>query len=42
MKGWVMVEEKGFREDKDLRDWLQMAKTFTRTLPPKAGFEGSQ
>ena len=42
MKGWVMVEEKGFRKDKDLRDWLQMAKGFTRTLPPKPGFEGSQ
>ena len=35
MKGWVMVEENGFREDRQLRAWLQSAKTFAATLPPK-------
>lgn len=37
MPGWVMVEESGFREDRQLRDWLQSAKTFAATLPPKSG-----
>ncbi len=37
MKGWVMVEENGFREDRQLIDWLQQAKDFAATLPPKTG-----
>lgn len=35
MKGWVMVEEKGFRTEKSLREWLEQARAFVRTLPPK-------
>jgi TfoX/Sxy family transcriptional regulator of competence genes len=35
MKGWVMVAEDGFSTDDELRDWLQQAKTFVDTLPPK-------
>lgn len=35
MKGWVMVEGKGFEEDKELHVWLDKAKTFVETLPAK-------
>lgn len=35
MKGWVMLEEKGFNTDKQLKDWLDMAKQYVDTLPPK-------
>ena len=35
MKGWVMVEESGFEDEADLKEWLIKAKTFVRTLPPK-------
>ena len=35
MKGWVMVAEKGYKGEKDLKDWLAKAKKFARTLPAK-------
>lgn len=35
MKGWVMVDGKGFRTEKSLREWLERARTFVRSLPPK-------
>ena len=35
MKGWVMVAEKGLETDQSLKDWLNKAKTFVSTLPPK-------
>jgi len=35
MKGWVMVQEEGFRSEKELKYWLGMAKAFAKTLPPK-------
>jgi TfoX/Sxy family transcriptional regulator of competence genes len=35
MKGWVMVEERGFESDSDLKDWLEKARDFVKTLPPK-------
>lgn len=35
MKGWVMVEEEGFKGDKRLEAWLNEAKVFSKTLPPK-------
>ena len=35
MKGWVMVAEKGYRSDKDLKSWLEKAKKFAKTLPAK-------
>lgn len=34
MKGWIMVEQDGLT-DKSLEDWLQKAKQFVETLPPK-------
>ena len=35
MKGWVMVEPRGCRTDAQLRRWLEQARDFVRTLPPK-------
>ncbi|MBW1783456.1 MAG: TfoX/Sxy family protein [Deltaproteobacteria bacterium] len=35
MKGWVMVAQDGFRADHELAGWLNQAKTFVRSLPPK-------
>jgi len=35
MTGWVMVEDKGFKTDDSLKSWLNKAKTFVKTLPPK-------
>ena len=34
MKGWVVVEPKGYEGD-SLQDWLDRARTFVSTLPPK-------
>jgi TfoX/Sxy family transcriptional regulator of competence genes len=35
MKGWVMVEGAGFDTDTKLETWLNQAKEFVETLPPK-------
>jgi hypothetical protein len=35
MKGWVMVDKKGFQTDEELLEWLEKARTFVKTLPPK-------
>ena len=35
MKGWVMMESKGFASDEALRFWLEKAKAFGNTLPAK-------
>jgi len=35
MKGWVMLEEKGFKTDEQLKDWLILAKKFVKQIPPK-------
>jgi len=35
MKGWVMVEAKGYKGDDDLKSWLVEAKKFVKTLPGK-------
>ena len=34
MKGWVMVEESGFKGSK-LVHWLEKAREFVESLPPK-------
>ena len=35
MKGWVMVAGDGCRNDQTLRAWLDRAKKFVKSLPPK-------
>lgn len=35
MKGWVMVGGQGFAEKAALSDWLDQARSFVATLPPK-------
>jgi len=35
MKGWVMVAEDGFKSDSELKEWLDQAVNFVKTLPPK-------
>jgi hypothetical protein len=35
MKGWVMVGLEGFRTEKSLGQWLDMARGFAMKLPPK-------
>jgi TfoX/Sxy family transcriptional regulator of competence genes len=36
MTGWVMVHPDGFEDDRALRDWVDRAVAFVRTLPPKS------
>jgi hypothetical protein len=35
MKGWVMVLSEALESDEELKDWMQRAVSFVRTLPPK-------
>jgi len=35
MKGWVMVEQAGFPGDDKLAGWLNQAREFAGSLPPK-------
>lgn len=35
MKGWVMVQDQGFKGEKELKEWLEKAKAFAKTLAPK-------
>jgi hypothetical protein len=35
MRGWVMVDPEGVADDDDVRDWVQRATKFVRTLPAK-------
>ena len=35
MKGWVMVDADGIESDDQLREWIQRAAKFVRTLPVK-------
>jgi len=35
MKGWVMEQQDGFQADHDLTSWLNQAKEFVSSLPPK-------
>ena len=35
MKGWVMVDGGGFKTDAKLKFWLNKARGFVKTLPPK-------
>jgi len=35
MKGWVMVQERGFTGEKELKAWLEKARAFVKTLESK-------
>jgi TfoX/Sxy family transcriptional regulator of competence genes len=35
MKGWVMVQEEGFRGEQEMKEWLDKAKVFVTTLDSK-------
>lgn len=35
MKGWVMVDYKDLPSDHDLKSWLDQARKFAESLPPK-------
>ena len=35
MKGWVFVSPGGFIDEPVLRDWINKATLFVKTLPPK-------
>ena len=35
MKGWVMVARQGYGDDSALDAWLEKARDFVKTLPPK-------
>jgi len=35
MKGWVMIEPTGVRTAAQLKKWLEQARSFAETLPPK-------
>ena len=35
MRGWVMVEPAGVRTAAQLKSWLDQARKFAETLPPK-------
>jgi TfoX/Sxy family transcriptional regulator of competence genes len=35
MAGWVVVAPDGYRTDEDLRNWIELALEFVRTLPAK-------
>jgi hypothetical protein len=35
MTGWVLVEPEGIEDDGSLRDWIERATNFVKTLPRK-------
>ncbi|CAB1057559.1 hypothetical protein D1BOALGB6SA_2312 [Olavius sp. associated proteobacterium Delta 1] len=35
MKGWVMIAGDGYKSDPDLKAWLDQARNFANSLPPK-------
>jgi TfoX/Sxy family transcriptional regulator of competence genes len=35
MKGWVVVDREGVKDDEQLKGWLQRATKFVATLPAK-------
>jgi hypothetical protein len=35
MRGWVLVEPAGLRDDADLERWVTIGVTFAESLPPK-------
>lgn len=35
MKGWVMVEGAGCKKDEDMKAWIELGRSFAKTLPQK-------
>lgn len=35
MKGWVMIDPDGLETDAQLKEWLEQARDFVTSLPPK-------
>lgn len=35
MRGWVMVSQNGFQQDRELEKWLHQARQFVLSLPSK-------
>jgi TfoX/Sxy family transcriptional regulator of competence genes len=35
MKGWLLVEPEGVEDDDDLKNWIDRASKFVKTLPAK-------
>ena len=35
MKGWVMVASDFYKDDRDIKAWLDQPKGFVKTLPKK-------
>lgn len=35
MKGWVLVEPEGVEDDEQLKEWIERATKFVRSLPAK-------
>jgi hypothetical protein len=35
MRGWILVEADGIADDRQLREWIDRARTFVATLPAK-------
>lgn len=35
MKGWVMITKDGINTDENLKNWLNKARAFAKSLPPK-------
>jgi TfoX/Sxy family transcriptional regulator of competence genes len=35
MNGWVLIEPEGIEDDDQLKDWIERATKFVRTLPGK-------
>jgi TfoX/Sxy family transcriptional regulator of competence genes len=35
MKGWVLIDSEGIQDDEQLKEWIERAMWFVRTLPAK-------
>ena len=42
MRGWIMVSPDGFREEEELKEWIERAIQFVRTLPAKTAAKGAK
>ena len=35
MKGWIMIDQAAISTEEELQNWLNLAREFAQTLPPK-------